>query len=125
VFKVKGARSWNINAENLDEMVRFYRDFVGGDEGRSMNIGGVTVAHIDLGGLTLGLFDASEGPRPGVPHHTFDIDWPGDLESVTRELEGKGVKIEGTRIHREGPGYSLYFSDPCGNRIELSTDPPR
>ena len=123
MFKVTGVRSWNINADNLDEMVRFYRDFVGGTQGRDMTIGGVTVAHVDLGGMTLGLFDASEGPRPGVPHHTFDVEWPGDSDTVTKELEGKGIKVEAIRVHREGPGYSLYFTDPCGNRIELSTDP--
>ena len=104
-------------------MVAFYRDFVGGAEGRSMTIGGVTVAHVDLGGLTLGLFDATEGPRPGVPHHTFDVEWPGDLETVQQELESKGIKVEAVRMHRDGPGYSLYFDDPSGNRIELSTDP--
>jgi len=123
VFKVKSIRSWNVNADNLDEMVRFYRDFVGGEEGRTATIGGVTVAHVKLGELTLGMFDASEGPRPGVPHHTFDIEWPGDLETVSRQLEQRGVSLAATRQHRDGPGYSLYFDDPAGNRIELSTDP--
>ena len=123
MFKVKSTRSWNINADNLDEMVSFYRDFVGGAEGRSMTIGGVTVAHVDLGELTLGMFDASEGARPGVPHHTFDVEWPGDVETVTKQLETQGIKIEGMRPHRDGPGYSLYFNDPSGNRVELSTDP--
>jgi len=123
MFKVKRIRSWNVNADNLDEMVRFYRDFVGGDEGRTATIRGVTVAHVKLGELTLGLFDASEGPRPGVPHHTFDIAWPGDVETVSSQLEAKGIKVEGTRQHGAGPGYSLYFNDPAGNQIELSTDP--
>ena len=67
MFKVKSIRSWNVNADSLDEMVRFYRDFVGGEDGRNATIGGVTVAHVKLGDLTLGMFDASEGPRPGVP----------------------------------------------------------
>jgi len=26
-------------------------------------------------------------------------------------------------MHGNGPGYSVYVYDPCGNRIELSTDP--
>ncbi len=123
MFKVKGARSWNINADDLDETVRFYRDFLGGEEGRTMTIGGVTVAHVELGNLTLGMFDASEGPRPGVPHHTFDVEWPGDPDAVQKELAAQGIQVEGFRAHREGPGYSLYFTDPCGNRVEVSTDP--
>lgn len=123
MFKVKGIRSWNINADSLDEMVKFYCDFVGGAQGRDATIGGVTVAHVNLGPLTLGLFDASEGPRPGVPHHTFEIEWPGDAEAVTRRLEASGIKVEGVRHHREDSGYSLYFNDPSGNRIELATQP--
>ena len=58
-----------------------------------------------------------------MPHHTFDIEWPGDLETVSRQLEQRGVSLAATRQHRDGPGYSLYFDDPAGNRIELSTDP--
>jgi predicted enzyme related to lactoylglutathione lyase len=123
MFKVTGFRSWNFNAENLDEMVKFYRDFAGGTQGGDMTIGGVTVKHVDLGGVTLGMFDASEGPRPGVPHHTLDVEWPGDHETVTKQLEAQGIKVEAIRIHRGGPGYSLYFTDPGGNRVELSTDP--
>jgi predicted enzyme related to lactoylglutathione lyase len=123
MFKVKSLRSWNFNAENLDETVRFYRDFVGGEEGRTATIGGVTVAHVNAGNVTLGLFDASEGPRPGVPHHTFDVEWPGDAETVTKQLEAKGITVDQIRKHRDGPGYSLYFDDPSGNRVELSTDP--
>jgi predicted enzyme related to lactoylglutathione lyase len=123
MFKVKSMRSWNVNADNLDEMVRFYRDIVGGEEGRTVTIGGVTVAHVQMGNITLGLFDASEGPRPGVPHHTFDIEWPGDAETVQKQLEAQGVTVDGMRVHRDGPGYSLYFNDPSGNRVELSTDP--
>jgi hypothetical protein len=27
-----------------------------------------------------------------------------------------------TRSHGEGPGYSVYVTDPSGNRLELSKD---
>jgi predicted enzyme related to lactoylglutathione lyase len=123
MFKVKGIRSWNVNAENQDAMVAFYRDFLGGAEGRTANINGVTVAHVGLGDLTLGIFDASEGPRPGVPHHTLDVEWPGDMETVTKQLAAQGIEVAATRVHREDDGYSLYFDDPAGNRIELATKP--
>lgn len=123
MFKVKSIRSWNVNADSLDAMVGFYRDLLGGDEGRTANIGGVNVAHVRLGGLTLGLFDASEGARPGVPHHTFDVEWPGEADVVTKQIEDLGFKVGGMRTHRDSGGYSLYLNDPSGNQIELSTDP--
>src|SRR6266545_2113131 len=121
MFEVKGIRSWNINADNIDATVGFYRDLVGGKEGRTATINGVNVAHVDLGGLTLGIFDASEGPRPGVPHHTLDIAWPGEMDDVVKKLEAQGIKVDGTRVHREDSGYSIYLDDPAGNRIELAT----
>jgi predicted enzyme related to lactoylglutathione lyase len=121
VFEVKGIRSWNVNAERQDEAVRFYRDLLGGEEGRTATINGVVVAHVGLGNLTLGIFDASEGPRPGVPHHTFTVAWPGEMDAVVKQLEERGIAVDGTRVHREDSGYSIYLDDPCGNRIELAT----
>ena len=122
MFEIKGIRSWNINSERQDETVRFYRDLLGGEEGRTATINGVTVAHVELGNLTLGIFDASEGPRPGVPHHTFNVAWPGEMEDVLKQLEAQGVKVEGTRVHREDSGYSIYLDDPAGNRVEIATN---
>ena len=33
MFKVKAVRSWQMNADNFDETVKFYRDLLGGSEG--------------------------------------------------------------------------------------------
>ena len=60
--------------------------------------------------------------RRGVPHHTFDIEGPGDPKELIKELEAKGIKVDDMRLHGEGPGYSVYVIDPSGNRIELSKD---
>jgi catechol 2,3-dioxygenase-like lactoylglutathione lyase family enzyme len=57
-----------------------------------------------------------------VPHHTFDIDGPSDSKELIKELEAKGIKVEETRVHGKGPGYSVYITDPNGNRVELSKD---
>ena len=45
------------------------------------------------------------------------------MDATIKTLEAGGAKVEGTRQHGEGPGYSVYVNDPSGNRIELSTDP--
>jgi catechol 2,3-dioxygenase-like lactoylglutathione lyase family enzyme len=76
-----------------------------------------------LGSTGLGLFGAKNGPRPGVPHHTFDFEGPREPAAMVQELEAQGIKVENIRMHGNGPGYSIYVYDPCGNRIELSTDP--
>ena len=124
-MKTLRLRAWNANADNLDEMVAFYRNVLGAEEQMTHVVGGVNVSRLRLGASSLGFFDASEGPRPGVPHHTFEIEGPEDVATLTKELEGKGVKIDHVRPHgeAEGSGYSVYFSDPSGNFIELSRDP--
>jgi catechol 2,3-dioxygenase-like lactoylglutathione lyase family enzyme len=104
-------------------MVRFYRDILGAEETRHHQVAGANVERLKLGSTGLGLFDAKDGPRPGVPHHTFDFEGPQEPDAMVRELEAKGIKVENIRMHGNGPGYSVYVYDPCGNRIELSTDP--
>jgi catechol 2,3-dioxygenase-like lactoylglutathione lyase family enzyme len=41
---------------------------------------------------------------------------------LIKELDAKGIKVEETRVHGKGPGYSVYITDPNGNRVELSKD---
>ena len=115
--------SLNINAADFDATVKFYQDVLNAQVNVRHEVGGVAVARLGLGGVSIGLFDASQGDRPGVPHHTFVLEWNEDMDSVIRVLEERGVNIEGTRQHGNGPGYSVYLNDPSGNRIELSTDP--
>ena len=124
MFSVEGVRSVNWNAPNAGAAEQFYTDVLGATLRDRMNIGGTDVAHLMLGSTMIGLFDASGGPRPGVPHHTLQMQWPGDATTVVSELEGRGVTVQGKREHRGGPGFSVYIEDPIGNRLELSWDPP-
>ena len=121
MFNVQGFRAWNLNAGNFTETVQFYRDLLRAEERVSHTVGGVAVVRLRLGGMMLGVFDASDGPRPGVPHHTFDIRGPEDPEELRREIEAKGFTAYGARRHPDGASYSVYLDDPSGNHIELST----
>ena len=123
MVEVTRMRSWNINADDLDQAVSFYRQVLGASIEREHTVAGTKVARLRLGDSTLGLFDASQGPRPGVPHHTFEIQDAGASEDLVQELEAKGITVDHTRVHGDGPGYSVYVNDPCGNHIELSYDP--
>jgi predicted enzyme related to lactoylglutathione lyase len=121
-MKVLRLRSWNFQAPNLDTMTRFYQLALGADLRAEQTLAGVKVKRLRAGETGLGLFDASEKQFPGVPHHTFDIEGPSDANELIKELEAKGIKVDETRIHGEGPGYSVYVTDPNGNRVELSKD---
>jgi predicted enzyme related to lactoylglutathione lyase len=121
-MKTLRLRSWNFHAENLDQMAQFYQQTLGAEVTAQQTIAGVKVYRLRAGETGLGLFDAGKKPAPGVPHHTFDIEGPNDAQALIAELEGKGVKTDGMRVHGQGPGYSVYVIDPSGNRIELSKD---
>jgi predicted enzyme related to lactoylglutathione lyase len=121
-MKILRMRSWNIHAENLDAVTRFYQNALGAEVRMTHTVAGVKVNRLRAGETGLGLFDASERRAPGVPHHTFEIEGPSDPKELIRELEQKGIKVDDTRIHGEGPGYSVYITDPAGNRLELSKD---
>jgi len=121
-MKVLRLRSWNFHADNLDAMTRFYQNALGAELRAEQTIAGVKVARLRAGETGLGLFDASAKHAGGVPHHTFEIEGPGDPQQLIKELETKGIKTDGMRLHGNGPGYSVYVIDPCGNRLELSHD---
>jgi len=121
-MKVLRMRSWNFHAENLDQMAKFYQQALGAEITAQQTIAGVKVFRLRAGETGLGLFDAAEKRAPGVPHHTFDIEGPSDPQELIKELEAKGIKVDGLRLHGQGPGYSVYVIDPSGNRLELSKD---
>lgn len=121
---VEGIRSVNWNAPDAKAAERFYTEVLGAQVRDRVQIGGVDVAHLMLGETMIGLFDAAAGPRPGVPHHTLRMAWPGNLDEAAAALEKAGAAVQGRRVHGQGPGFSLYVEDPIGNRLELSWDPP-
>jgi predicted enzyme related to lactoylglutathione lyase len=121
-MKVLRMRSWNFHAENLDQMAQFYQQALGAEITAQQTIAGVKVLRLRAGETGLGLFDAADKHAPGVPHHTFEIEGPSNAQDLVKELEANGIKTDGTRMHGQGPGYSVYIIDPSGNRIELSKD---
>ena len=85
---------------------------------------GHDVTRVQIGDVIIGIFDASESPCSGVPHHTLRMAWPADQEATCKQLEAAGVPVQGTRGHRNEVGFSICVNDPIGNRLELSFDPP-
>lgn len=122
-FKITRLRTWNFNAPDLEATVAFYRDVLGAEGGSTHEARPGQVARLKLGSSGIGVFDACDGPRPGVPHYTLEFEGQLDPSVMRADLESRGAKVEDLRMHGAGPGYSLYVTDPAGNRLELSTDP--
>ena len=91
-MKVLRLHSWNFHAENLDDMTRFYQVALGAEVRAQQTIAWVKVARLRAGETGFGLFDASEKRAAGVPHHTFDIEGPGDPKELIKELRPRESK---------------------------------
>ena len=129
MIPVKTIRTFAVNAKELAQAEKFYTRILGGEVVRridptekQLQRGRVKEVDVQLGNFQVHIFDASKGPRPGVPHHTIMIPWK-EKEKAVQELEQAGSKVENTRDHPDGKGYSLYIKDPDGNLWELWVAP--
>ena len=129
MIPVKTIRTFAVNAKELAQAEKFYTRILGGEVVRridptekQLQRGRVKEVDVQLGNFQVHIFDASKGPRPGVPHHTIMIPWK-EREKTIQELEQAGTKVENTRDHPDGKGYSLYIKDPDGNLWELWAAP--
>ena len=68
------------------------------------------------GGSGVALFDASEHP-PGFLHLAFRVD-RASFDEARERLSGRGIEFE---IVDHGTAHSMYFVDPDGVRLELTT----
>jgi catechol-2,3-dioxygenase len=125
MLEVKTLRTFALNAKDLAQAERFYTQILGGEVVRriepneeQLKRGRVKEVDVQLGNVQVHLFDASEAPRSGVPHHTMMMPWRDKAEAV-KELERGGSKVENVREHGDGKSYSLYVKDPDGNLWEL------
>jgi catechol-2,3-dioxygenase len=125
MLEVKTLRTFALNAKNLGHAEKFYTQVLRGEVVRrieptdeQLKRGRVKEVDVQVGNVQVHLFDASEGPRSGVPHHTIMVPWR-DKAEVLKELERGGTKVESTRDHGDDKSYSLYVKDPDGNLWEL------
>jgi glyoxylase I family protein len=99
---------------------RFYEDVLGCTLERVNEK--FSLVQLRFGEHLIDLVPAHEGEaRGGIDHFCLSIRCD-DLEKAARELEAKGVALEGGVVRRYGAwgdGPSLYLRDPDGYKIEL------
>ena len=127
--QAKSIRTFAINGNDLALAEKFYTQVLGGEVVRRIEPteeqrqrGRPKEVDVQLGNFQVHIFDASKEPRQGVPHHTIEIPWTDKAKAI-QELEREGTKVENTRDHPDGKGYSLYVKDPDGNLWELWAAP--
>ena len=99
---------------------RFYQDVLGCTLDRVNEK--ISLVQLRFGEHLIDLLPATVGePGGGLDHVCLSIRCD-DLNTLVRELERKGVTLEGTVVQRYGAygeGPSLYLHDPDGYKIEL------
>ena len=118
-----------LRVNDLEGMIEFYCEVLGCRLERGPGKG--KLAQMRAGQALIDLLDAAgplgrqAGDRPDHKAPTMDHVClqvqPWDAEAIQAHLQQQGVEMGeiATRYGALGPGPSLYFSDPEGNRIEL------
>ena len=134
---IRGLHHWAFRCRDAEETRRFYEDLLGlplvhviradrvpstGEHCPYVHIffrmhDGSYLAFFDLGD------DRASAPSPNTPawvnHIALRVDSPAELEAAKRRLEAGGVAVLGVTDHHFVK--SIYFFDPNGVRLELTT----
>jgi catechol 2,3-dioxygenase-like lactoylglutathione lyase family enzyme len=136
-FAIKGLHHFAYRCRDAEETRRFYEDMLGlplvhviqedhvpstGEHNPYTHIffqmrDGSYVAFFDLGDNT------APEPSPNTPawvnHLALEVGSEAELLEAKRKIEAAGIKVLGVTDHRII--HSIYFFDPNGLRVELTT----
>jgi lactoylglutathione lyase len=109
----------NLFVRDLARSLAFYRDVLG--LAVDTEDGGFGYASLDAGPIRLGLAEAGDAPHADalVGRHTGVGLCVKDLESVAKELEGRGVAFDMPPARQPWGGFMATIRDPDGNVLYL------
>jgi catechol 2,3-dioxygenase-like lactoylglutathione lyase family enzyme len=117
-FRTEGLDHVALAVSDLDAAEAFYRDVLGlervipeWDPPRVLASGGSGVALFPRDD------DVPGGSAPHIPHVAFRVDREA-FEAAQADLSERGIE---TSFSDHGASHSIYFEDPDGHRLELTT----
>jgi catechol 2,3-dioxygenase len=118
-IRTEGLDHIAIAVSDLDRAEAFYRDVLGlervheeWDPPRVLASGGSGMALFPAG-----MHDDAVVGAPGILHFAFRVDRDA-FEAAQDELSERGIEF---RFSDHGVAHSVYFSDPDGHQLELTT----
>jgi catechol 2,3-dioxygenase-like lactoylglutathione lyase family enzyme len=118
-IRTEGLDHIAIAVSDLDRAEAFYRDVLGlewvheeWDPPRVLASGGSGMALFPAG-----MHDDAVVGAPGILHFAFRVDRDA-FEAAQDELSERGIEF---RFSDHGAAHSVYFSDPDGHQLKLTT----
>jgi catechol 2,3-dioxygenase-like lactoylglutathione lyase family enzyme len=118
-FRTQGLDHVAVAVADLDRSEAFYRDVLGlervrpeWDPPRLMASNGSGMALFPAG-----MHDDEVVGAPGILHFAFRVDREA-FEAAQAELGERGIEF---RFSDHGQAHSIYFKDPDGHQLELTT----
>jgi catechol 2,3-dioxygenase-like lactoylglutathione lyase family enzyme len=123
-MKLQGIDHVALAVRDLERSIRWYQEVLG-LERRYDDVWGAVPAFLGAGATAIALFPvAGENPQPppgrdviAMRHLAFRV----DRENFTRarvELERRGIAVE---FEDHEISHSIYFADPDGHQLEITT----
>jgi catechol 2,3-dioxygenase len=119
----------HLKVSNLTRALSFYQGVLGFEITQYY---GQAAVFLSAGGyhhhIGLNIWESREGQPPapgttGLYHVAFLYPTRQDLAKVLKQLQQKGVALDGAADH--GVSQALYLRDPDGNGVELYWDRPK
>jgi catechol 2,3-dioxygenase-like lactoylglutathione lyase family enzyme len=124
MFKLEGIDHIALAVRDVERSVAWYRDILG-LERRFETQWGSFPAIVGVGTTSVALFPvqgSNPAPPPGrdviaMRHFAFRVD-RANFGAARKSLEERGIPIE---FQDHGAAHSIYFNDPDGHRLEITT----
>jgi catechol 2,3-dioxygenase-like lactoylglutathione lyase family enzyme len=116
-FRVEGLDHVALGVGDQAAEESWYRDVLGLEREYADEWGDTPVA-LMAGGSGLALFDATGSQfRAGLLHIAFRVDRE-NFAAAQEDFRARGIPFE---FEDHGPAHSIYFENPAGLRLELTT----